>query len=684
MDTIESIEEWKKLIENEYKHKLLSNVREGITYLEINFNKIIKHNPELGDNLLDNPEDSIKAAEMAITEITEIKMQALFYNLPESQKLLLNDISNQLGKLLYFEGYVMKPTEKYLKCRSAKFECPACGNIINVLMIDDEWREPTKCGCGRKGKFRLLDKDLINFQRFELMEPMNDIPEENKSEKSSRKPVKKKVLISENLTRKDINEKLQSGQKVMIIGWLKLEQIKLKNSLGKSNEFKTNIMANNLKIIENSWDSIKLTTQDKKHIKKMAENKDLLDEFAQSLGPTFEGYEMIRKSLILQHVGGKRILDQNGNLEERETIHILMTGDPGSGKSYLMRRSIVLSPLWNWSHGKGLTGVGLVACVVRDEYGGYTLEVGPLVMSDKGIIGIDEMEKMAKSDYGMMNNAMAEEKTKITKGPIDQELRTRTSILATSNPIHKKFTNKASIISQFEPIPKDIQDRFDAMWPMREKIDLEKLEDKYMARHIDDSEIVKQIWDNEDMRKYIAYTKKLIPILTSPIAKYINEKFRKLSRKTKQDDDFCDNNSQSYRLRGNIMRWAYAHSKFEGVGKEDKENKITMEKESIDFAFSLMRHSFSLLNLISEDGFVNYEDMDEIPNKKEVNRFYVVKETIKKLSEKYDNKVPEDLILKEVQKEFEKFDISDLDKEIQKLKKKGDIFEPKPRQWGFL
>ncbi len=683
MDANEQINKCKEFIEANYKNELIKNIRQEKNYIEIDFSKLSKFDPELADLLLDEPDEVIKAAELAVEQfdLPEKQIQILFFNLPKTQKMPLNDISDQINKFLSFEGYVIKPSEKYLKCRSTKYECPACGNIINILMLSNEWKEPTKCGCGRKGKFRELtgSRELIKFQRLEILEPMDT------AQDKPRKPVKKKVFIAENLTRRHLNEQLQAGQRVIINGFLELEEIRMRNNKVRSNEFRTNIVANNIIPIENSWEAIILKPNQKKKIIEMAKDNALLDEFAQSLAPSFEGYDMIRKSLILQHIGGKRIFDKNGNLEEKEIISVLMSGAPGSGKSYLMKRSLILSPLKNWTTGKGLSGVGLIACIVRDEYGSYSLEVGPIVMSDKGIVGIDEMEKMNKSDYGMLNNVMSEEKTKITKANIDQELRARTAILATSNPIHKKFTDRDSLISQLAPIPRDIIDRFDVIWAMREDIDMDKLEDKYMARHIHNSEKIKQIWSNEEMTNYITYAKRLIPILTIEIAKYFNEKFRKLTGKTiSKEKEGDDDKSKSHRLRGDLMRWIYAHSKFIGIGKEDKDDNIKVTKESVDFAFSLMRHSFSLLDLINEQGFVKYEDMEEIPPSTEVNKYYIVKGTIKKLAQVYNNVIPEDKILEEINKTLPKFDMDDFDKEIDKLKRAGEVFEPRNKHFALI
>ena len=634
-------------------------------WLEIDFNQLSKYDPELAENLLDKPEETIKAASLASSQIDDIEdRQILFCNLPESTNIPLSEIGDQINKFLSFKGYVMKPSDIFLKCDSARFECPSCGAIITVLMLGREWKEPKKCGCGRKGKFRLLSKHLIKFQRLEIQEAVDMVPDK------PRRLIKKKVFIAENLTRKTINQELQPGKMVVINGFLELESLRSKSVKYETNEFRTNIIANNIIPIEHSWESIKLNKTETKKIVEMAKKKSLLEEFSQSLAPSFEGYEIIRKSLILQHVAGKRILDESGNLEERGTIHILLSGSPGTGKSYLLRKSLVISPLWNWTIGKGLTKVGLVACVVRDEYGSYVLEIGPLVMSDNGICGIDEMNAMNPNDFGMLNNAMNDEQTKITKANIDQMLKTRTSILATSNPIHKVFTDHESIIKQLAPIPKDILDRFDVIWPMREIIDQDKLEDKYMARHLK-SENVKQIWSNEEMRNYISYARRLTPIIPLSVAKYFKEKFKKLTGKTKDEEE----DDQSHRLRGNILRWAYAHTKFAGIGKENQKNEIDMSKEDVNFAFTLMRYSFKLLGLI-KGGFIKYEDMEEIPTKTEINKYYLVKEAIKDLFEEYKNKIPYDKLLERVKKENEDMDEDALDKEIDILNKNGEVFIP--------
>jgi len=65
---------------------------------------------------------------------------------------------------------VSKVSKPYLKVKSAKFECPSCGSILSVLQLDEKFREPTRCSCGRRGGFKVISKELIEAQDIKIME----------------------------------------------------------------------------------------------------------------------------------------------------------------------------------------------------------------------------------------------------------------------------------------------------------------------------------------------------------------------------------------------------------------------------------------------------------------------------------------------------------------------------------
>ena len=82
----------------------------------------------------------------------------------------------------------------------------------------------------------------------------------------------------------------------------------------------------------------------------------------------------------------------------RGDIHILIVGDPGIGKSQILKYVSKLAPRSVYTSGKGTSGAGLTAAAVRDELGGWSLEAGALVLGDQGHVCVDEVDKMRSED----------------------------------------------------------------------------------------------------------------------------------------------------------------------------------------------------------------------------------------------------------------------------------------------
>jgi len=217
MDTLEQINEFKKLIEDHYLDQFYENLRKGKKYLEIDYSIIAKTNIRLADFLLSKPEDVIKACEMACEqfdiEYKNIKIR--FKNLPKTEKIRIRDIrSKDLGKLLYIEGIVKSRTDVRPQAASMRFECPSCGNIIVVLQLDTKLKEPTRCGCGRKGKFRMLSQELMDVQSLTVEEDVGELGEDST-------PKKFKVLLKHDLTAPERQNDLIPPRPLRIIGQIK-------------------------------------------------------------------------------------------------------------------------------------------------------------------------------------------------------------------------------------------------------------------------------------------------------------------------------------------------------------------------------------------------------------------------------------------------------------------------------
>ena len=180
LDAQEQIKRFIEYIDEYQKEQLLERIQQQDKFLIIDFTQLTMFSPDLAQVLLEQPEEVIKAAEIAIEHFDTLGdvrgFRARFMNVPESHKLMIRELrAIHLNKFLLVEGTVRQKSDVRPQVISAKFECPSCGNVLNVLQLDTKFREPARCGCGRKGKFRLLDKEMVDAQGIVLEEATTDL-----------------------------------------------------------------------------------------------------------------------------------------------------------------------------------------------------------------------------------------------------------------------------------------------------------------------------------------------------------------------------------------------------------------------------------------------------------------------------------------------------------------------------
>lgn len=356
MDAKQQIDKFKEFLETNYYDDLLSIASKNEDALVIEFSKLSMFDIELAEILLEQPEELIKAAEYALSKfdigIEDKTIAVRFKNLPSSSQLLIRNIrSKQLNKFYQFKGLVRQKSDVRPQVTSAKFECPSCGNIIPVLQLDQKFKEPGACSvCGRKGKFNLLNKELVDAQKIVLEEDPEDL-------EGSEQPKRINIFLKNDLASPISDKRTNPGSKIVVTGIIKEVPITLQTG-GKSTRFDLMLEGNYVEPLQEEFQSLKIAPEKKEELLKLSKDPEIYEKLVTSMAPTIYGHERIKEALMLQMFGGRQ-KSQDDGVTRRGDIHVLLIGDPGSGKSQLLKRVSHVAPKSRFVSGKGASGAGL-------------------------------------------------------------------------------------------------------------------------------------------------------------------------------------------------------------------------------------------------------------------------------------------------------------------------------------
>ncbi|RUM35235.1 MAG: AAA family ATPase [Archaeoglobus sp.] len=683
---------WKEFFETYYRDELnrLAGAVEfdGDRSLYVDFLRdlSIYREGRLGEELLANPDRVLNHAKegLSLTEnIYDVSLDGCvvrFFNLPASKRVLIRDLrSEHISRFVAVEGIVRKVTEVRPRVIVAAFSCTKCGKLVEVAQDDEVvLKQPYECPICKNRKFVLLPEEskTVDSQRIKVQEYPENL-------RGGEQPQQIDVMLESDLT-----GKVNPGDRVVINGVVRAKPRKVGSR--QLQHMDIHIDGNSVEVLQQEYEEFEITDEDKKKILELAEDKRIFEKVVASIAPSIYGHEDVKLAIALQLFGGvpKKLPD---GTEIRGDIHVLLVGDPGVAKSQILRYVHRIAPRSVYTTGKGTTTAGLTATATRDEFDGrWTLEAGALVLADKGIALVDEIDKMRNEDRSALHEAMEQQTVSVAKAGINAVLRARCALLGAANPKYGRFDRYSPIADQINLSP-TLLSRFDLIFVLTDEPDESK--DRKLAEHIlraheigekfeklrnialveytkeeltkesELAEILPAI-DPELLRKYVAYAKRTVfPVLSEEAKRRITEFYLSLRSRAK------DNSAVPVTARQleALVRLAEASARLR--------LSDVVEREDVDRVIEIIRRSLEQIAVDPETGEIDIDYAFTGTSKSQRDRIMILKRIIEDLESAYEKGAPEEEIIRAA--EGEGIGETKARELLRKMKEMGDIYSPR-------
>jgi len=664
--------------------------------LHIDYDDLYQFDPDLAEDYLAQPDQLGEYAEEALrvydlpADVSLGQAHVRLRNLPDSvdiRSIRVHD--NHVGRMIGVSGIIRKATDVRPKITEAAFECQRCGTMTYIPQTDGGFQEPHECqGCERQGPFR------VNYDQSEFVDSQKlRVQESPEGLRGGETPQSIDIDIED-----DITGKVTAGDHVTVTGILHIDQVTEGNE--KSQLFDLYMDGMSVEIEDEQFEDMEISEADKRDIIELSNHPDLYDEMVASVAPSIYGYDQEKLAMVLQLFAGVTKTLPDGS-RIRGDLHMLLIGDPGTGKSQMLSYIRNIAPRSVYTSGKGSSSAGLTAAAVRDDFGEgqqWSLEAGALVLADQGIAAVDELDKMRPEDRSAMHQALEQQEISIAKAGINATLKSRCSLLGAANPKYGRF-------DQYEPIGEQIDlepaliSRFDLIFTVTDQPDPD--EDAALAEHIlrtnyageletqrtqvsnpeftreevaSVTDTVEPAIEPDLLRKYIAYAKRTCyPTMTDDAKESIRDFYVDLRAKGADEDAPVPVTARKLEA---LVRLAEASAR---VRLSD-----TVEREDADRATTIVRSCLQDIGVDPETGEFDADVIETGTSKSQRDRIKSIKDVIETVDAEYEGEAgaPIDAVVERA--EAEGIGEEKVMDQIEQLRRKGDLYSPKQDQYKVV
>ncbi|KAL9651296.1 hypothetical protein ABK040_001249 [Willaertia magna] len=480
-------------------------------------------NIEIGSLLLSYPMDLIPIFERALIKAQQLyidsqtmlkdqlKLKTLIHirlhSLPQCSEVTKSSVSSirscDTNRLISVSGTVIKTGPVKMLEYKKTYICKKCRKAFDIVADREQFNiimKPTQCpvaDCG--GKSFSHKSDSITCRDYQ------EIKIQDKISQLSVGSIPRAILV---ILEDDLVDIVKAGDDVVITGIPFRRWKPLRFDARCSVEMA--ICCNHIRINNEKKSSTGVTDEAKKEIHNFWEkykDKPLAARnlILKSMCPQLFGLYYVKLAVALTIIGGVPMRKNNTRI--RGESHLLIVGDPGTGKSQFLRYASKLSPRYVMTNGIGTTSAGLTVMATKEPGGGWTLEAGALVLADGGVCCIDEFDAIREHDRATIHEAMEQQTLSIAKAGLVCKLNTRTSVLAACNP-KGKFDVSASLSTNCA-LASPLLSRFDIVLVLLDTQD-EKWDERVSSFILNEQQMEEvdcQLWSFDKLRTYISYVK---------------------------------------------------------------------------------------------------------------------------------------------------------------------------------